>query len=233
MTRIYTYDSTLRDGEQCEGITFSLEDKLRIVERLDRLGIDYIEGGFPASNPKDIEFFRRVRDLPLQHAQIAAFGSTCKKGVAAAEDQGLQDLLASGAKTVTIVGKTWDAQVERALQTTLDENLRMIGDSVAYLKSCGVRVIFDAEHYFDGFKSNHAYALACIEAASLAGADSIDLCETNGGALPFEVEEIVATTCKQFPEQAFGIHCHNDSGCADREHACGRARWLHAGAGER
>lgn len=214
MTRIYTYDSTLRDGEQCEGITFSLEDKLRIVERLDRLGIDYIEGGFPASNPKDIEFFRRVRDLPLQHAHIAAFGSTCKKGVAAAEDQGLQDLLASGAKTVTIVGKTWDAQVERALQTTLDENLRMIGDSVAYLKSCGVRVVFDAEHYFDGFKSNHAYALACIEAASLAGADSIDLCETNGGALPFEVEEIVATTCKQFPEQAFGIHCHNDSGCA-------------------
>lgn len=214
MTRIYTYDSTLRDGEQCEGITFSLEDKLRIVERLDEFGVDYIEGGFPASNPKDIEFFRRVREMPLKHAQVTAFGSTCKKGVAAADDRGLKDLLESGAKTVTIVGKTWDAQVERALLTTLEENLRMISDSVAYLKEHGVRVVFDAEHYFDGYKANHAYALACVEAASLAGADSIDLCETNGGALPFEVEEIVAATCQQFPDQAFGIHCHNDSGCA-------------------
>ncbi len=212
--RIHTYDSTLRDGEQCEGITLSLEDKLRIVERLDAFGIDYIEGGFPASNPKDIAFFRQVRELPLAHAQIAAFGSTCRKGVAAADDLGLADLLACGAPVVTIVGKTWDAQVTRALQTSLEENLRMIADSVAYLKAAGRRVVFDAEHFFDGYKANSAYALACLRAASEAGADSIDLCETNGGALPFEVEEAVAAVAAALPEQVLGIHCHNDSGCA-------------------
>ena len=212
--RIHTYDSTLRDGEQCEGITLSLEDKLRIVERLDAFGIDYIEGGFPASNPKDIAFFRQVRELSLAHAQIAAFGSTCRKGVAAADDPGLADLLACGAPVVTIVGKTWDAQVTRALQTSLEENLRMIADSVAYLKAAGRRVVFDAEHFFDGYKANSAYALACLRAASEAGADSIDLCETNGGALPFEVEEAVAAVAAALPEQALGIHCHNDSGCA-------------------
>ena len=214
MGRIYTYDSTLRDGEQCEGITLSLEDKLRIVERLDAFGVDYIEGGFPASNPKDIAFFRQVRDLPLAHAQVAAFGSTCRKGVAAADDPGLADLLACGAPVVTIVGKTWDAQVTRALQTTLEENLRMIADSVAYLKAAGRRVVFDAEHFFDGYKANPDYALACVRAASEAGADSIDLCETNGGALPFEVGDIVAAVHAALPDQALGIHCHNDSGCA-------------------
>lgn len=213
-TRIYTYDSTLRDGEQCEGITLSLADKLAIVRRLDEFGIDYIEGGFPASNPKDVAFFREVAVMDLKHAQIAAFGSTCKKGVAAAEDPGLADLIACGAPVVTIVGKTWDAQVERALQTTLEENLRMIGESVAHLKAAGRHVVFDAEHYFDGFKANRDYALACVGAAVEAGADSVDLCETNGGALPFEVEQIVAATVAAFPSQAFGIHCHNDSGCA-------------------
>ena len=164
-TRIYTYDSTLRDGEQCEGITLSLADKLAIVRRLDEFGIDYIEGGFPASNPKDVAFFREVAAMDLKHAQIAAFGSTCKKGVAAAEDPGLADLIACGAPVVTIVGKTWDAQVERALQTTLEENLRMIGESVAHLKAAGRHVVFDAEHYFDGFKANRDYALACVGAA--------------------------------------------------------------------
>ncbi|WP_286143141.1 citramalate synthase [Adlercreutzia caecimuris] len=212
--RIYTYDSTLRDGEQCEGITLSLADKLAIVRRLDEFGIDYIEGGFPASNPKDVAFFREVAAMELRHAQIAAFGSTCKKGVAAADDAGLADLLACGAPVVTIVGKTWDAQVERALQTTLEENLRMIADSVAYLKAAGRRVVFDAEHYFDGYKANADYALACVGAAVEAGADSVDLCETNGGALPFEVEAVVAATAGAFPNAAFGIHCHNDSGCA-------------------
>ena len=214
MTRIFTYDSTLRDGEQSEGITLSLEDKLRIVERLDAFGVDAIEGGFPASNPKDIAFFERVQELPLKHARIAAFGSTCKKGVAAADDQGLADLLASGAPIVTIVGKTWDAQVTRALLTTLDENLRMIRDSVAHLKQQGREVVFDAEHFFDGYKANPAYALACVRAASEAGADSIDLCETNGGALPHEVGEIVAAVACELPGQRIGIHCHNDSGCA-------------------
>ncbi len=212
--RIYTYDSTLRDGEQCEGIALSLEDKLRIVERLDAFGIDFIEGGFPASNPKDIAFFRQVSAMPLAHARIAAFGSTCKKGVAAADDAGLADLLACGAPVVTIVGKTWDAQVTRALQTSLDENLRMIADSVAYLKAAGRHVVFDAEHFFDGYKANPAYALACLRAASEAGADSLDLCETNGGALPFEVEEAVRAVAAALPGQALGIHCHNDSGCA-------------------
>ncbi len=176
-TRIYTYDCTLRDGEQCEGIALSLADKLAIVRRLDEFGVDYIEGGFPASNPKDVAFFREVAAMELRHAQIAAFGSTCKKGVAASDDAGLADLLACGAPVVTIVGKTWDAQVERALQTTLEENLRMIADSVAYLKAAGRRVVFDAEHYFDGDRANADYALACVGAAVEAGADSVDLVE--------------------------------------------------------
>ena len=209
MNRILTYDSTLRDGEQCEGITLSLEDKLRIVERLDAFGVDFIEGGFPASNPKDIAFFQRVQEMPLKHARIAAFGSTCKKDVAAEDDRGLADLVASGAPVVTIVGKTWDEQVTRALLTTLDENLRMIRDSVTYLKAQGLTVVFDAEHFFDGYKANADYAMACVRAASEAGADSIDLCETNGGALPHEVEAVVAAVAREL-----GIHCHNDSGCA-------------------
>ncbi len=214
MNRILTYDSTLRDGEQCEGITLSLEDKLRIVERLDAFGVDFIEGGFPASNPKDIAFFQRVQEMPLKHARIAAFGSTCKKDVAAEDDRGLADLVASGAPVVTIVGKTWDEQVTRALLTTLDENLRMIRDSVVYLKAQGLTVVFDAEHFFDGYKANADYAMACVRAASEAGADSIDLCETNGGALPHEVDAVVAAVARELPGQQLGIHCHNDSGCA-------------------
>ncbi len=213
-SRVFTYDCTLRDGEQCEGVNLSLDDKLRIVRRLDAFGIDFIEGGFPASNPKDIEFFRRVKDMPLSHARIAAFGSTCRKGVAACDDQGLADLVGCGASVATIVGKTWDAQVTRALQTTLEENLRMIRDSVAYLKAQGLAVVFDAEHFFDGYKANPDYAMACIREASLAGADSIDLCETNGGALPFEVEEAVRRVASELPGQQIGIHCHEDSGCS-------------------
>lgn len=201
MNRILTYDSTLRDGEQCEGITLSLEDKLRIVERLDAFGVDFIEGGFPASNPKDIAFFQRVQEMPLKHARIVAFGSTCKKDVAAEDDRGLADLVASGAPVVTIVGKTWDEQVTRALLTTLDENLRMIRDSVAYLKAQGLTVVFDAEHFFDGYKANADYAMACVRAASEAGADSIDLCETNGGALPHEVDAVVAAVARELPGQ--------------------------------
>ena len=213
-TKVYAYDSTLRDGEQSEGITLSLEDKLRIVECLDSFGIDLIEGGYPASNPKDIAFFQQVAKMDLKTSRIAAFGSTCKKGVAASEDPGLKDLLASRAPVVTIVGKSWDAQVERALLTTLEENLRMISDSISYLKQHDVEVVFDAEHFFDGYKANPDYSMQVIEAAVNAGADSIDLCETNGGALPFEVEEITRTVTERFPDQRFGIHCHNDSGCA-------------------
>ena len=178
MTKVVTYDSTLRDGEQSEGVTLSLEDKLRIARRLDAFGIDIIEGGFPASNPKDIAFFRELREHPLSHARIAAFGSTCRKGVVAADDPGLADLIASGAPVAAIVGKAWDEQVTRALQTTLDENLRMISDSVAYLKAHGLEVVFDAEHFFDGYKANPDYAFACVSAAADAGADSVDLCDT-------------------------------------------------------
>lgn len=213
-TKVYAYDSTLRDGEQSEGITLSLEDKLRIVECLDNFGIDIIEGGYPASNPKDIAFFQQVATMDLKNSRIAAFGSTCKKGVAAEDDPGLKDLLASGAPVVTIVGKSWDAQVERALLTTLEENLRMISDSIAFLKQHDVEVVFDAEHFYDGYKANPEYSMQVVEAAVKAGADSIDLCETNGGALPFEVEKITRTVTERFPHQRFGIHCHNDSGCA-------------------
>lgn len=212
--KVFTYDTTLRDGEQSEGITLSLEDKLRIVERLDAFGIDFIEGGFPASNPKDAEFFERVRTLPLTHARIVAFGSTCKKGVKACQDLGLQSIVASGVDTAAIVGKAWDVQVERVLQTTLDENLDMIYDSVSFLKNHGLYVVFDAEHYFDGYASNADYALACVCAAAFAGADSVDLCETNGGALPPFVEDVVRKTRDALPNQQIGIHCHNDSGCA-------------------
>lgn len=211
---IITYDSTLRDGEQSEGISFSLEDKLHIVQRLDAFGIDYIEGGYPSSNPKDITFFQQVKELPLRHAKIVAFGATRKKDTTVEEDAGLQALLDCGAEAVAVVGKTWSEQVEKALQAPLQENLCMIADSVAYLKAQGRYVVFDAEHFFDGYKADPTYALECLRAAHEAGADSIDLCETNGGALPFEVEAIVARVIEKFPHQAFGIHCHNDSGCA-------------------
>lgn len=212
--KIFTYDTTLRDGEQCEGVNLSLEDKLLIARRLDDFGIDFIEGGFPASNPKDIAFFKELAAHPLKHAKLAAFGNTCKKGTAASEDAGLRDLIESGAPVATIVGKTWDAQVTRALQTTLDENLRMISDSVAFLKDAGLQVVFDAEHFFDGYRSDADYALRCIRAARDAGADTVCLCETNGGMLPFDMEEIVSAAADAVPGSQIGVHCHNDSGCA-------------------
>ena len=214
MTKIVTYDCTLRDGGQSEGISFSLEDKVRIARRLDAFGIDVIEGGFPASNPKDLAFFQEMQDHPLEHARVAAFGTTCKKGVAANEDEGLAQLVSCGAPVVALVGKTWDLQVERALQATLDENLRMISDSVAFCVSHGLEVILDAEHFFDGFRANPDYALSCLRAAVEAGASSLDLCETNGGALPFEVAETVAKVKETFPQVRIGIHCHDDAGCA-------------------
>ena len=224
MERIITYDSTLRDGEQAEGISLSLEDKLRIARRLDEFGIDLIEGGFPASNPKDAAFFAVLRENPLKHARLVAFGSTCKKDVAAADDAGLVNTAASGAPVVALVGKTWDVQVERTLCTTLDENLRMIRDSVSFMKSKGLEVVFDAEHFFDGYRANADYAIKCVLAAAEAGADSVDLCDTNGGTLPFEVEstvravvealEAAARDDSTFARPRVGIHCHNDAGCA-------------------
>lgn len=212
--KIYTYDCTLRDGEQGEGIALSVEDKLRIVQRLDAFGIDYIEGGFPASNPKDIEFFQRVGKLALKHARVVAFGSVRHKNVAAAVDKGLADLCACGAPVVALVAKAWDLQVTQVLETTLEENLRMISSSVSFLVEQGKEVVLDAEHFFDGYQANPEYALACVDAAVSAGARMITLCETNGGMLPLDVQHITAAVVEKFPQVNIGIHAHNDTGCA-------------------
>lgn len=214
VNKIETYDTTLRDGEQGLGISLSLEDKLRIVECLDRFGIDIIEGGYPTSNPKDIEFFKRVAQLPLKHARIAAFGSTCHKGTSASVDPGIAELLESGAPIITIVGKTSASQVQAALRTTLEENLRMIEDSVAYCVAQGREVVFDAEHFFDGYDEDANYALEVVRRAASAGAACVCLCETNGGQLPARVGAVVAAVHKALPDVKLGIHTHNDSGCA-------------------
>ena len=200
------YDTTLRDGTQREGMSLSVEDKLRIAAKLDLLGVHYIEGGFPGSNPKDIEFFERARDLKLEQAVISAFGSTRRKGIAAAEDPGLEALLDTECKALCIVGKCWDLQVTEALGATLDEGIEMARDSVAYLKSQGRTVFFDAEHFFDGYNSNAEYAVAVCAAAAEAGADAIVLCDTNGGMLPRDVARIVADVKAQVERAARHPH---------------------------
>src|SRR5262245_35870854 len=209
MTRIAIYDTTLRDGSQGEGVNFSLPDKLLITRRLDELGVDYIEGGYPLSNPKDFEYFREVRQLPLRHAKVAAFGMTRRKGVAPAEDTCLKALLDSEAPLITIVGKTWDLHVREVLNTTPEENLRMIADSVAYCKAAGREVFYDAEHFFDGLRRNPEYALQTIRAAQGAGASVVILCDTNGGSLPEVIAEGVRRAREALRVEV-GIHCHND-----------------------
>jgi 2-isopropylmalate synthase len=209
MTRIHIYDTTLRDGSQGEGISFSLEDKLRITQRLDELGVDYVEGGYPLSNPKDCEYFRQVRQLPLRQARVAAFGMTRRKGVAAADDACLKALLDAQTSLVTLVGKTWDLHVREILGTTLDENLRMIADSVAFCRVAGREVFYDAEHFFDGYRHNPEYALQTLRAAQEAGAAVLILCDTNGGTLPEEIAAAVAAVRRQLRAE-LGIHCHND-----------------------
>lgn len=206
------YDTTLRDGSQRAGISFSSQDKVRIAHRLDDLGIPYIEGGWPGSNPKDEEFFRLLKEQPLRHARAVAFSSTCRAGNAAADDPTLAALLAADTPAVAIFGKSWDYHVTHALGTTLEENLRMIRESVAYLKRHGREVIYDAEHLFDGFKRNPDYAMATLEAAVAGGADWLTLCDTNGGTLPGEVAEIVRQVVARFPNTRLGIHAHDDSG---------------------
>jgi 2-isopropylmalate synthase (EC 2.3.3.13) len=191
MTKIFLYDTTLRDGAQSERISFSLEDKIKIAQRLDEFGFDYIEGGWPGSNPKDLNFFRRIKEIPLKKAKIAAFGSTRRAQVTPEDDANLKSLLESETPVVTIFGKTWDLHVIEVLKTTLDNNLKMIYDSVKYLKSHNKEVVYDAEHFFDGFKSDPEYALATLEAAVEGGADWIVLADTNGGTLPWEVEDII------------------------------------------
>ena len=204
------YDSTLRDGAQAQGVSFSVEDKLKIVQRLDQLGIGYIEAGNPGSNPKDLEFFARVGELDLQHAKIIAFGSTRRIGIAASEDRNLQSLLSANTDAVAIFGKSWDYQVTDILRTTLDENLAMIVDTIAYLRSQDKEVVFDAEHFYDGYKANAVYALSTLQAAADAGANVLALCDTNGGTFPNEIFEITQTVVSRFPALAIGIHCHND-----------------------
>jgi 2-isopropylmalate synthase len=219
MTQISIYDTTLRDGSQGEGISFSVDDKLKVARRLDDMGIHYIEGGWPGSNAKDVEFFGRARGLAFQQARLAAFGSTRRAKTACEVDGQIAALLASQTPVVTIVGKTWDLHVHRVLETTLDENLAMIADSVRYLKAQGRQVFYDAEHYFDGYKANPEYALSTVRVAYQAGADAVILCETNGGSMPWEVGEIVRATSEFLTSPdleglSLGIHTHDDGGLA-------------------
>lgn len=210
MTRVFAYDSTLRDGAQAQGISFSVEDKVKIAQRLDDLGISYIEAGNPGSNPKDMEFFQRVAGLKLKHSKIIAFGSTRKINIGVEHDRNVQSLLDANTPAVAIFGKSWDYQVTDILRTTLDENLRMIGDTIAYLKRHGKEVVFDAEHFFDGYKANSDYALQTLQTAADAGADTLCLCDTNGGTFPSDIFAITGKVVSRFKAQ-IGIHCHNDS----------------------
>lgn len=208
-SQVSIFDTTLRDGTQGEGISLSVEDKLKIAQKLDQLGVHYIEGGWPGSNSKDIEFFRRAKELKLTQAKISAFGSTRRKDTRAEADPNLNRLVEAGVPVASIFGKSWDFHVHTAIQTTLEENLAMIFDSVQYLKSKGMEVIYLGEHFFDGYKNNPDYALQTIRHAEAAGADWIVLCDTNGGSLPGEVSDIVATVCRTV-KAPVGIHAHND-----------------------
>ncbi len=205
------YDTTLRDGAQGEGLAYTVEDKIKIARALDEIGVSYIEGGWPGANPKDIEFFERAKSLRLDAAKLAAFGSTRRANALAADDAVVQGLLAAETPVVTIFGKSWDFHVDIALKTTLEENLRMIADTISHLKHCGRRVLYDAEHFFDGFRANSEYALDTLNAAVQAGAETIILCDTNGGSLPEQIAEIVSLVRSRFPNAKLGIHCHNDS----------------------
>jgi 2-isopropylmalate synthase len=219
MAWVEIYDTTLRDGAQGEGISFSLDDKIKIARRLDDFGIPYIEAGWPGSNAKDAEFFRRIKSHPLKQAQIAAFGSTRRAGVTCEADSQIQMLMDAETPVVTMVGKTWDLHVHKVLETTLDENLAMIGDSVRYMGATR-RVFYDAEHFFDGFKASRDYALATVRAAHTAGAEVVVLCDTNGGTLPWDLERIVQETQAYLASVSggkparLGIHSHEDGGVA-------------------
>jgi 2-isopropylmalate synthase len=216
MAHIELYDTTLRDGMQGEGMSLSAQEKLRVANRLDELGIDLIEAGFPSSNPKELELFSLLAGESFRHAQIAAFGMTRRRGARADEDPGLRVLTDSAAPVCTIVGKTWGLHLEKVVKVDRDENLRMIAESVAFLVGRGKRVIYDAEHFFDGYADDAAYALACVRAAAEAGADTVTCCDTNGGTLPPQVGDAIAEVVAALaPAGArIGIHTHDDSGCA-------------------
>jgi len=213
MQKIQIYDTTLRDGTQSEGFTLSANDKVRVAQRLDQIGVAFIEGGWPGSNPKDVEFFERARDMQWKNALITAFGSTCRVKGGPEDDANIKALLDSRTPVCTIFGKTWTLHVKEVLQTTPEDNLRIIEQSVAYLKSNSKRVIYDAEHFFDGYKADSSYALETLQAAIRGGAEMVVLCDTNGGTLPWEVERIIREL-KPVLNHPIGIHTHNDGDCA-------------------
>ncbi|HUJ17550.1 MAG TPA: citramalate synthase [Nitrospirota bacterium] len=208
--KVQLYDTTLRDGAQAEDVNFSVEDKIRVARKLDQFGVHYIEGGWPGSNPRDVEFFKEMGRVRLRKAKLSAFGSTRRARLKAAADPSMRALVSAGAPVATIFGKTWDLHVLKALGTSLNENLDMIEDSVAFLKKHLDEVVYDAEHFFDGYKANPEYAVQTLLAAEGAGADCLVLCDTNGGTLPHEVEEIIARV-KRTIATPFGIHAHNDA----------------------
>ncbi|SHJ59675.1 citramalate synthase [Paramaledivibacter caminithermalis] len=211
--KIKIFDSTLRDGAQGEGISFSVTDKLKIVTALDNLGVAYIEAGNPGSNIKDLRFFQELKSIKLKNSKIVSFGSTRRKNISVEEDNNIASLLEAGTSAMAIFGKTWDFHVTDIIKTSLDENLRMIYDTILYLKEKGKEVIFDAEHFFDGYKANPKYALKTLDTAMAAGTDTIVLCDTNGGTFPDEIYEITKKICSSFNVE-IGIHCHNDCGMA-------------------
>ncbi|MBO5733600.1 MAG: citramalate synthase [Clostridia bacterium] len=214
MEKIFVYDTTLRDGTQGEGVAFSLDDKLKIIKMLDDLGINYIEAGTPASNPKDRELFERISELELKHAKIVAFGSTHRFGTDVKDDAGVAALLGAKTPVVAIFGKSWDLHVNEVLHASLEENISVIRNTIAYLKSHDKEVIFDAEHFFDGFKNNKEYAMKVLLAAKEAGADTLCLCDTNGATLPDKIAEITKEVVESIPDITIAIHCHNDVGVA-------------------
>jgi 2-isopropylmalate synthase len=209
VAELEVYDTTLRDGAQAEDVSFSAEDKIRVAQKLDDLGVHFIEGGWPGANPKDIEFFRMIKTIPLKHAAVVAFGSTRKASNSVRKDPNLQALLAADTQTITIFGKTWSLHVTDALGISLSKNLELIADSVCYLRSRGRRVFYDAEHFFDGYKTNPEYALSTVRKAVEAGAERVILCDTNGGTMPWEIREICEIVRGECPVP-LGIHAHND-----------------------
>ncbi|MHC4946265.1 MAG: citramalate synthase, partial [Planctomycetota bacterium] len=212
-TKVEIYDTTLRDGTQREGLSLSCNDKLRIAQRLDALGVAFIEGGWPGSNPKDVEFFEKAAGMTWRHAKVSAFGSTRRADCTPEEDANLLALLEAQTEVCTLVGKTWNLHVTEVLRTTLETNLQMIEDSVSYLRENDRWVIYDAEHFFDGYKEDRDYALETLLAAVRGGAEAVVLCDTNGGSMPWEIERIVRDIASEI-DCALGIHAHNDSDCA-------------------
>ena len=213
MTLIQLYDTTLRDGAQYEGISLSVDDKIAITQRLDHLGVNFIEGGWPGSNPKDKEYFDIAKTLKLKNAVITAFGSTRRAGVKASDDLNIKALVSAETSVITLVGKSSELQVLEVLEVSLEENLAMIYESISYLKSLGKRVFFDAEHFFDGYKSNHEYSMKCLKSAESAGAEVLVLCDTNGGTLPTEITNIIQSVSSE-TNVKLGIHTHNDTDSA-------------------